>query len=174
MNNFLLLNSNNPGLWGAYLVYDGSEEKHVRSGKCTGRGMDKRWEEHRKNALSDANANDSTFVDAYPSKHSARASNSSGRCFEDLNLYAAAAFEPTDGTYELFEKDFDSGGLFCWTQAERDLVRSTKIRGGDGHMHKFAAVAAYGFELCYDLAISRRDNLSESPGFEAFGLMHGG
>jgi hypothetical protein len=62
MNKFLLLNSNNPNLWGAYLVYDSSEEKHARSGKCTGRGMEKRWAKHRKNALSDSNANDSKFM----------------------------------------------------------------------------------------------------------------
>ena len=73
----------------------------------------------------------------------------------------------------MFEKDYDSDGLFFWTQAEKDLVRRTKIRG-DSDMHKFAAVVAYGFELCYDLAINPRDSLSKSSGFEAFGLMFGG
>ena len=62
MNKFLLLNSNNPNLWGAYLVYGSSEEKHARSGKCTGKGMEKRRAKHRKNALSDSNANDSKFM----------------------------------------------------------------------------------------------------------------
>jgi len=174
MNNFLLLNSNNPDLWGAYLVHDIKEEKHVRSGKCTGRGMVKRWDEHRKNALSATNSNGSKFGDEYPSKDSARASGINGRCFEDLNQYAAAAFEPSEAAFDLFQKDYDSGGLFGWTGAEKDLVCRTKIPGCNNNGHKFAVVVAYGFELCYDLAISRRDNLSESPGLEAFGLMFGG
>ena len=137
-------------------------------------GMVERWSEHRKNASSGMNSNSSKFGDTYPSRNSARASGVDGRCFEDLNQYAAAAFEPTDTAFDLFQKDFDIGGLFCWAPSEKDIVCRTKISGCSNDGHKFAAVVAYGFEMCYDIAISRRDNLSESPGFEAFGLMHGG
>ena len=173
LNNFLLINSNNRNLWGAYLVYDTGEEKFIRSGKCTGRGMEERWVEHRKNAEANTNPNNSKFVGKYPSQKSTRASRSDGCYFENLHQYVAAGFEQTDTSLKLFREDYEAGGLFRWTSTEIDLVRHTNI-SGDGELCKFAAVAGYGFELCYDLAISLRDNVSESPGFESFGLMFGG
>lgn len=44
-----------------------------------------------------------------------------------------------------------------------------KKKKGDLKRHQLDAVA-YLWELCYDLLLASNDNVSESPGFEAFGL----
>ncbi len=174
MHNFLILNSNTANLEGGYVVWDCVLEKWIRSGKCNNRGMVVRWNDHFTNAKSAANSNGSKFGELYPSKHNSTRYRDDGRCFEDLKQYAAVAFEPSDDAYDLFQKDFDDGGLFCWTPAEKELVCSTNIRGCKSDGAKFGTTVSYGFELLYDLAISRRDNVSKSPVFESFGFMHGG
>ena len=156
-------------LQGCYLYYDTNERLWIRSGKCTGRGFAARHDEHLKKALSPTNTDNSTFYDSYPSRDSQRAGSSiKDGHFEFLQQYAAAGFDATAAA--VFAKDLGNGGLFRFTDEEKKLIRNTKFSNREGD-EKFAEMAAYLFEIGYDIALSPRHNKSGSPGFEACGLM---
>ena len=84
----------------------------------------------------------------------------------------AVAFD--GGSEELanrFAKNYDDeGGIFFYTADEKKSVLGTKFPGKNGN-RKFMDMVAYLFELGYDLALSRSNNVSKSPGFEACGMM---
>ena len=82
--------------------------------------------------------------------------------------YAAAGFDDTAAA--VFAKDLGNGGLFRFTDEEKKFIRNTKFSNREGD-EKFAEMAAYLFEIGYDIALSPRNNKSGSPGFEACGLM---
>ena len=60
--------------------------------------------------------------------------------------------------------------LLMFTKEEEKCVSNLNICGKTGN-HKNMQVAAYLFELGYKLALARKDNVSDSPGFEACGLI---
>ena len=163
-------------LFGCYLFFDTNDNIWIRSGKATGAdGFGGRLGEHASRALSNLNEDGSKFYDLYPSKHSSRSTNrgtSINGYYEDLVVAIAVAFD--GGSEELanrFAKNYDDeGGIFFYTADEKKSVLGTKFPGKDGN-RKFMDMVAYLFELGYDLALSRSNNVSKSPGFEACGMM---
>ena len=171
MNHFLLCNDNlPPPLQGTYLYFDTKSEEWKRSGKVTGRGFLERDREHFNNARATLTPNNSTFYAGYPSVESPRAGGAATEgLWEDLQMYVAAGFEPTADNLAIFGKDYHDGGLLVMTDSEQEMIRKLNLRGRSD-AEKFADVVAYVMELAYDLAIGERSNMSDSPGFEAFGF----
>ncbi len=60
---------------------------------------------------------------------------------------------------------------FFFTKDEKDLVRKVNFHGRT-NSKKFLEMVAYLFELGYDLAISKRHNVLNSPGFEGCSLFN--
>ena len=56
--------------------------------------------------------------------------------------------------------------LFDWTLYKTQLER-TNIRGCQTMKEKQLVVVGYFFELCYDICLSPRCNVSNNPGFES-------
>ena len=63
-----------------------------------------------------------------------------------------------------------SGELLIFTEEEEKWISALNFRGKTGEK-KYMQMAAYLFELGYELALARRDNVSDSPGFEGCGLI---
>ena len=170
-NKFLLCFNNEGNLQGCYLYHNSHGEKFIRSGKVTGnaRNFMTRHLEHKKGAGS-KNASDSTFYDVYPTENSSRAVSARREgYFEHLVQYVAAGFKPSDDTMAIFWKDYNDGGILFCTDEERALLEKANFKGRT-NAEKYLDIVAYLFELGYDLVLSRTDNVSTSPGFEAFGV----
>ena len=67
---------------------------------------------------------------------------------------------------DCFRKDERTRSLFDWSNYIEKL-ESTTIRGCTTLKEKQLVVVGYFLELCYDLCISPRSNVSNNPGFEA-------
>lgn len=66
-----------------------------------------------------------------------------------------------------FEVGRPDDSLFVWSKQTIDELNNKK----DGNMQRMQLNAvAYLWELCYDLLLATDENVSVSPGFEAFGL----
>ena len=170
-NKFLLCTNNEGNLQGCYLYYNNHGEKFIRSGKVTGnsRSFITRHLEHKKGAGSN-NASDSTFYDVYPTENSSRAVSAHREgYFEQLEQYVAAGFKPSVDTMTIFQKDYNDCGIFFYSDEERALLEKANFKGRTNG-EKYLDIVSYLFELGYDLALSRTDNVSSSPGFEAFGV----
>ena len=158
-------------LW-LLFFFNKNEDVWIRSGKATGDGgIGKRLRTHKQRAKSDRNDDGSRFYHCYLSSTSARSSNSAkDGLFEYLTAYIGASFVGDDSTAAVFAKDYDEGGIFFYTREEKEAVRRTNFSGKAGNK-KFTEVVAYLFELGYDLALSLKNNVSDSPGFEGCGLI---
>ena len=65
-------------------------------------------------------------------------------------------------------QDVSRENMVCWnTRQKRRNGSATLGKSGE---QKYMQMAAYLFELGYDLALAKIDNVSESPGFEGCGL----
>ena len=62
--------------------------------------------------------------------------------------------------------DVEDGGLFVWSE---ECMSELKKRSGALKTLQLDAIS-YLWEICYDLLITRGDDVSDSPGFEALGL----
>jgi len=63
-----------------------------------------------------------------------------------------------------------SGGMLMYTTEEEKWISNLNFRGKKGNQ-KYMLMAAYLFELGYELALARKDDVSDSPGFESCGLI---
>lgn len=170
-NNHFMMSNAEADNWGCYLFWDDNDDKYIRSGKATGvGGFKKRMKEHKRRAESPHNDDGSKLYDLYPSKLSPRADSGEG-FFEDILQLIVVLFkgDPTDCSIP-FDKDYSEGGLFFYTAKEKQHIERTKFPGKTGVLN-FMEMAAYLFEIGYDVAISRRHNVSGSPGIEGCGLM---
>ncbi len=57
-----------------------------------------------------------------------------------------------------------------YTKEEVKWISNLNFRGKTGEQ-KYMQMAAYLFELGYELALARKDNVSDSPGFQSCGLI---
>ena len=121
----------------------------------------------------DQNPINSLFYDTFPSEQSSRANNPIGEgYFEDLQQFVGFYFDMSDEeALKIFEKDFGNGGIFFYTPEEKDWIRRSNFAGKTSEPSKFAQMATYLFEITYNIALDRLLNVSESPGFEACGLL---
>ena len=91
------------------------------------------------------------------------------KVWEHLEQFVAAGFDPKSPLIDKFSGGIEDGGLCLLTAAEKQKVQKLGMKGRPNE-EKFVALVAYLFELAYDLALDPRKNVSDSPGFEAFGL----
>jgi hypothetical protein len=120
---------------------------------------------HEKMAKADRN-DDSRFYNLYPHSESVRAnSRATAGTYEYLTPFIGAYFAANAAS----RSDFSNSGLFLYTNEEKQRISSVNFSGKSGEQ-KYMTMIAYLFELGYDLAISPRRNVSNSPGFEGCGL----
>ena len=80
--------------------------------------------------------------------------------------YCAMVFDKKQDVTSLCSNDGDAS-LFVWSKQTIAELNNKK----DGNMQRMQLNAvAYLWELCYDLLLATGENVSASPGFEAFGL----
>ena len=167
---FQIMSDSIKRLEGCYLFYDVKKSKWIRSGKTSGKGDDAcfegRGKKHEQNARLLDQMRGSRFYTKYPAKGVDNMGTREGY-FENLQMYCAMAFDSiaTDDSLEPICTHSDDG-LFVWTdQAMSELMKKKE------KLEKVQLDAvAYLWELCYDILLANGENVSESPGFEGFGL----
>jgi len=83
-----------------------------------------------------------------------------------LRQYVGIGFNRQDA--ELLTLDRAQGGVLDWPANIIDMVNKSGLGPrGATLAEKKLEMAAYLFELVYDLMIADRDNVSGNPGFEA-------
>jgi hypothetical protein len=164
---FLLCSNELSSRNGCYLYNDRNDGTWIRSGSATGvGGIAGRLTDHLRGAKSTTNPDDSRFYASYPSKESPRAeSNHILGHFEMLDAYIGVYFPQVTSPGRFSAKD----GLFEHTEDEAKWIESRNF-SGKSKEDKYMQMAAYLFELGYDLALAPNNNVSDSPGFEGCGL----
>ena len=168
-NKFLLCTNIKSEFFGCYLFFDMNDNVWIRSGKATGvGGIGGHVGEHKERAESNLNEDESKFYHLYPSLKSTR-SHGRGTSIDGLfeNLVASIAFSFDGDDDELatqFSMDYNYGygGIFFYTADKKVLVRCTNFCDKDGN-RKFMEMAAYLFELGYNLTLYQSNNVSKSP-----------
>ena len=155
-------------LEGCYLYFDGVKKKWVRSGKTSGLGKAAtfrgRGEQHVKNSRSLDQMKMHDFYRIYPAE-GVRNLGGVGGHFGFLKMYCAMAFDRKEDVAPLCSEG-ESSSLFVWS---REALARLAKEDGNLRNRQLDAVA-YLWELCYDLVLAASDNVSQSPGFESFGL----
>ena len=81
-------------------------------------------------------------------------------------MYCAMAFDKKQDVTSLCSNDSDDS-LFVWSKQTIAELNNKK----DGNMQRMQLNAVANlWEMCYDLLLATDENVSVSPGFEAFGL----
>ena len=78
-------------------------------------------------------------------------------------MYCAMAFDRNENVEPLCSSNEDNS-LFVWDKLEERVEKDVDWK------NKQLDAIAYLWELCYNLALAKSDNVSQSPGFESFGL----
>lgn len=84
--------------------------------------------------------------------------------FEDLTQYCGFCFNRASNVSGLMST-VEGECLLDWSLYTNRLEQ-TNIRGCSTYREKQLVVIGYLFELCYDICLSPRDNISRNPGFE--------
>ena len=155
-----------PSWEGAYLYYDTVRGVFIRSGKVTGRGMKKRDDEHL--TCAKAKRASSKLYEWFPSVHSPRASSKNKKgYFESLMQVVAAGFDGTGEAGKYVDKDHKNGGFLIMSEKEKGFVKSSMNNLNCTELEKFYHFLSYQMELGYELALSPKNDVSQSQGFEA-------
>ena len=166
-SNFLLATNSEAKLQGAYLYYDTNDEIWVRSGKVSHRDFSIRHNEHQKSAASlEAK---SRFYCRYPTKIASTYYHGKKGIFENLSQHVGFGFKIDDATVDkIITTSFEESinGIFFFDEADINKIGKIKFRGYTELKKKQIIMITYLAELAYDIAISARDNVSDSPGFE--------
>jgi hypothetical protein len=140
--------------------------KSVTRGRMMKSMISHGYKQHLARTKADINEDESRFYALYPSKMSSRSTSALKRgTFESLDAYVGVCF-----TYENIPGCFSGKhGLLEHTAEEEEWISNINFQGKSGEQ-KYMQMAAYLFELGYDLALAKVDNVSQSPGFEGCGL----
>ena len=79
-------------------------------------------------------------------------------------MYCGMAYDKHGNIAPLCSESADDS-LFVWS---KETIGELKKRGDVQKLQLHAV--AYLWEICYDLALAKHDNVSESPGYESLGL----
>ena len=85
--------------------------------------------------------------------------------FEDLSQYCGFCFNRSENVEPLIST-VPGEALFDWSLYIEQLERAD-IRGCNTLKEKQLVVVGYFFEMCYDICLSPRHNVSNNPGFES-------
>ena len=128
--------------------------------------------EHARNSSSDNPALAlKPFYQCYPGEKASKEMKNSpeamGRRHENLVAYVAIGFRRIDEVERLIVSQQD--GLLAWEEdVIKRLVKTKAAQGRGNKANTMVAMFCYLIELSYQLCLSNRDNLSESPTFERF------
>ena len=154
-------------LEGCYLYYNACKTKWVRSGKTSGDGKDAcfdgRGKKHISNSTKIEEMRRHNFYQRYPAKGVENLGAIEGN-FENLVMYCGMAYDKRGNIAPLCSESADDS-LFVWS---KETIGELKKRGDVQKLQLHAV--AYLWEICYDLALAKHDNVSESPGYESLGL----
>ena len=160
-------------LEGSYLHYSNEDCTWIRSGKAVGsnssnpiNGLVFRNEKgHSKKAVSSSLVDGECFYTLYPSRlNTNQLPNRMGH-FEDLTQYCGFSFNRSEDVDGLISTDEDKG-LFDWSMYISQIDKSN-IQQCQTLREKQLVVVGYFFELCYDICLSPKHNVSNNPGFES-------
>jgi hypothetical protein len=157
-------------LEGCYLYYNKARGTFVRSGKVVGktRSFEKRNAEHATSSLMQQEGSyGSKFYRSYASKNATDVPRDIRRgCFEQLECLVAFGFSRTAVKARLLVATEGVNNIFSWDSACINGLQKLNFREGTPLEDKQLHMVGYLAELCYDLALAPKDNVSESPGFE--------
>ena len=119
-----MLSATYPNHEGAHLYYDTNLGEFIRSGKVSGRGFEKRHDEHKaKSKMSNASSN---FYFLYPSQHLQLKDTRRRRgTFEILEMYIAAGFDPTSDAAVTVSKNCHDGGILVMDNDDINCIKSS-------------------------------------------------
>lgn len=165
---FEAITGNLSKLEGCYLFYDKKKHEFIRSGKSSGVGADAcfegRLDTHEKNSKLREQMMRHVLYRLYPFRGVNNLGAEEGY-FDHLVAYCGMAFDAKDSaSAPLFSADA-SDGLFVWSE---ETINELKKKGELEKVKRDAI--AYLWELCYDILLERKKNVSSSPGFESLGL----
>ena len=110
----------------------------------------------------------SRFYRCYPSKSASSTIGKRKGSFEDLVFYSAMACDDKNTGQICAVEEEDC--LFFWSKDFVEfLAKKAQTRETTLERVQLSAVA-YLWEICYDVMLSHSENISDSPGFEGFGL----
>ena len=158
---------------GLYLHFCNKDARWIRSGKAVGsdaskpvNGLVLRNERgHKKKAVTASLVDGECFYTLYPSQVNINQLPNKLGTFEDLSQYCGFSFNRAENVDGLISCDVKKG-IFDWSVYISHLEKSN-IRGCSTIREKQLVVVGYFFELCYDICLSRKDNVSKNPGFES-------
>jgi hypothetical protein len=156
---------------GCYIYWDKgnlcwrrSGKVNTKSGNVTTRGFGIRGKEHKENAKNSNST--SKFYRTFPSVEAQVPDNQLQLgFFEDLEQYCALGFcREHESHRSLYQKSSD--GIFIWSDEMLHRIGGVNFRGAKVLADKQLHMVGYLIELCYDLALSSEQNVSESAGCE--------
>ena len=155
---------------GCYLYFDTNNSCWIRSGKAVGRNFTARHREHEKQAmLEDEGKLSSRFYRTYPVRNSKYSSDNLRRgYFDHLQLYCGLGFDRASKSNRNLTTSGKRQSLFLWPDSCLRKVKLVNFRGlaAEDLEERQRHMVGYLCELAYDLALSPRNNVSSSPGFE--------
>ena len=159
-------------LEGSYLHYCNEDGRWIRTGKAVGsnasnpvNGSVLRNEKGRKKkAVSSSLVDGEYFYTLYPSRSNTHQLPNKMGYFEDLSLYCGFSFNRSENVEGLISTDIQTG-IFDWSVYTNHLEKAN-IRGCGTLREKQLVVVGYFFEMCYDICLSPKHNVSNNPGFE--------
>ena len=156
------------GLEGCYLYFDTKKKKWIMSGKTSGDGLAAcfrgRGNKHADNAQSRDQMRKNPLYQLYPVK-GVKNIVGEGGYFGNLDMYCGMAFDKKEDVAPLCSDGADNS-VFVWS---KQSINELKKKGDNLQKVQLDAVA-YLWEICYDLALAKFENVSVSPGFESLGL----
>jgi hypothetical protein len=164
------LNDATKDLEGCYLYYNKARATFVRSGKVVGatRSFGKRHAEHATSSLMQQEGSfGSKFYRSYASKNATKVPRDIRRgCFERLDCLVGFGFSRTADKARSLIAIEGEDNTFVWDSACINGLQQLNFQAGTPLEDKQLHMIGYLAELCYDLALAPKDNVSESPGFE--------
>ena len=155
-------------LEGCYLHYDGRKTKWIRSGKASGAGKNAcfngRLDTHTKNARMVDQMRKHRFYQEYPEKGVKNIGEIEG-CFEHLKVYCGMVFDRMEDVSPLCLECAENS-LFVWSKGCIDIMKQRDCSIQESQL----LAISYLWEICDDLLLAKKDNVSFSPGFELLGL----